>query len=233
MRRSGMHNIGVIIKKQLKDTLKNKTVLIQFVMFPVLTLIFENAITIPDMPELFFTKLFSVMYMGMAPLVAVASVIAEEKEKNTLRVLTMANVKAWEYLAGIGIYVWTICMAGAGVMATTLSSGDIPFYLGVMAAGFIISIAIGACIGIIASNQMAATSLSLPVMLIFSFMPMLAMFNDKIEKIAGIFYTQQIRELLGNMTFDGIKTETMLVVAVNALLALSLFFAAFKRKGLE
>ena len=228
-----MHNIGVIIKKQLKDTLKNKTVLIQFVMFPVLTLIFENAINIPDMPELFFTKLFSVMYMGMAPLVAVASVIAEEKEKNTLRVLTMANVKAWEYLAGIGIYVWTICMAGAGVMATTLSSGDIPFYLGVMAAGFIISIAIGACIGIIASNQMAATSLSLPVMLIFSFMPMLSMFNDKIEKIAGIFYTQQIRELLGNMTFDGIKTETMLVVAVNALLALSLFFAAFKRKGLE
>ena len=228
-----MHNIGVIIKKQLKDTLKNKTVLIQFVMFPVLTLIFENAINIPDMPELFFTKLFSVMYMGMAPLVAVASVIAEEKEKNTLRVLTMANVKAWEYLAGIGIYVWTICMAGAGVMATTLSLGDIPFYLGVMAAGFIISIAIGACIGIIASNQMAATSLSLPVMLIFSFMPMLAMFNDKIEKIAGIFYTQQIRELLGNMTFDGIKTETMLVVAVNALLALSLFFAAFKRKGLE
>ena len=228
-----MHNISVIIKKQLKDTLKNKTVLIQFVMFPVLTLIFENAINIPDMPELFFTKLFSVMYMGMAPLVAVASVIAEEKEKNTLRVLTMANVKAWEYLAEIGIYVWTICMAGAGVMATTLSSGDIPFYLGVMAAGFIISIAIGACIGIIASNQMAATSLSLPVMLIFSFMPMLAMFNDKIEKIAGIFYTQQIRELLGNMTFDGIKTETMLVVAVNALLALSLFFAAFKRKGLE
>ena len=228
-----MHNIGVIIKKQIKDTLKNKTVLIQFVMFPVLTLIFENAINIPDMPELFFTKLFSVMYMGMAPLTAVASIIAEEKEKNTLRVLTMANVKAWEYLAGIGIYVWTICMAGAGVMATTLSSGDIPFYLGVMAAGFIISIAIGACIGIIASNQMAATSLSLPVMLIFSFMPMLAMFNDKIEKIAGIFYTQQIRELLGNMTFDGIKTETMLVVAVNALLALSLFFAAFKRKGLE
>ena len=228
-----MRNIGVIIKKQIKDTLKNKTVLIQFVMFPVLTLIFEHTINIPDMPELFFTKLFSVMYMGMAPLTSVASIIAEEKEKNTLRVLTMANVKAWEYLEGIGIYVWTICMAGAGVMATTLPSRDIPFYLGVMAAGFLISIAIGACIGIISSNQMAATSLSLPVMLVFSFMPMLAMFNDKIEKIAGIFYTQQIRELLGSMTFDGIKTETMLVVAVNALLALILFFVAFKRKGLE
>ena len=228
-----MRNIGVIIKKQVKDTIKNKTVLIQFVMFPVLTLIFKNVIHIPDMPELFFTKLFSVMYMGMAPLTAVAAIIAEEKEKNTLRVLTMANVKPWEYLAGIGIYVWTICMAGAGVMATTLPSEDIPFYLGVMAAGFIISIAVGACIGVIASNQMAATSMSLPVMLIFSFMPMLAMFNDKIEKIATVFYTQQIRELLGNMSFDGMKTETMVVVAINALLALAIFFVAFKRKGLE
>ena len=228
-----MRNIGVIIKKQIKDTLKNKTVLIQFVMFPVLTLIFEHAINVPNMPDLFFTKLFSVMYMGMAPLTSVAAIIAEEKEKNTLRVLTMANVRAWEYLAGIGIYVWTICMAGAGIMATTLPSGNIPFYLGIMAAGFIISIAVGACIGIIASNQMAATSLSLPVMLIFSFIPMLALFNDKIEKIAAVFYTQQIREILGSMSFDGIGTKNLIVFAVNAILAVSLFFVAFKRKGLE
>ena len=228
-----MRNVRVIIKKQIKDTLKNKTVLIQFVMFPMLTLIFEHAINIPDMPDLFFTKLFSVMYMGMAPLSAVAAIIAEEKEKNTLRVLTMANVRAWEYLAGIGIYVWTICMFGAGIMATTLRLGDIPFYLRVMAAGFIISIAVGACIGIIAANQMAATSMTLPVMLLLSFMPMLAMFNDKIEKVAAVFYTQQIREVLGNMSFEGMKTENLLVIAVNALLAISLFFVAYKRKGLE
>lgn len=228
-----MRNIGVIIRKQLKDTIKNKTVLIQFVMFPVLTLIFEHAISIPDMPELFFTKLFSVMYMGMAPLTAVAAIISEEKEKNTLRVLMMANVKPWEYLAGIGIYVWTICMAGAGVMATSLPAGDIPFFLGVMATGFLISIAVGACVGIAAPNQMVSTSMVMPVMLVFSFAPMLAMFNDKIEKVAKIFYTQQIRMLLNNMTLDGIRPENIAVVAVNAVLALILFFAVFRRKGLE
>ena len=228
-----MRNIGVIIKKQLKDTFKNKTVLIQFVMFPLLTLVFEHAINIPDMPELFFTKLFSVMYMGMAPLTSAAAIISEEKEKNTLRVLMMANVKPWEYLAGIGVYVWTICMAGAGVMASSLPAKDIPFFLFIMAAGFIISIAVGACVGIFAPNQMVSTSLVMPVMLIFSFAPMLAMFNDKIEKIARIFYTQQIRVLLNNMTFDGIKPDSVVIVAVNAALAIILFFAAFKRKGLE
>ena len=228
-----MRNIGIIIKKQLRDTLKNKTVLIQFIMFPVMTLIMEHAVSIPDMPEFFFTKLFSVMYIGMAPLTSVASIIAEEKEKNTLRVLTMANVKSWEYLAGVGIYVWTLCMAGAGVMATGLPSSDIPFYLCIMATGFIISIAMGAAVGIFAPNQMVATSLFMPVMMVFSFAPMLAMFNDKIEKAARVFYTQQLRVLLGQMTFDGIKTETVLVIVLNALVALSIFFAAFKRKGLE
>lgn len=228
-----MRNIGIIVKKQLKDTFKNKTVLVQFVMFPAMTLLMEHAISLPGMPENFFTKLFSVMYMGMAPLTAAASIISEEKEKNTLRALTMANVKPWEYLAGVGLYVWVICMAGAGIMATCLPAAGIPFYLGVMAAGFIISIAVGASVGVFASNQMAATSLVVPVMLVFSFAPMLAMFNDKIEKVAGIFYTQQLRILMNQMSFDGIKTESILILTANALLAVVLFFVAFRKKGLE
>ena len=228
-----MRNVRVIFKKQLKDTIKNKTVLIQFIMFPAMTLIMENLVQIPGMQENFFVKLFAVMFMGMAPLTSVASIISEEKEKNTLRVLMMANVKAWEYLAGVGLYVWLLCMAGAGIMSTCLPSEEIPFFLGVMAVGIMISVAVGACIGIFSSNQMVATSLFMPVMMVLSFAPMLAMFNDKIEKVARIFYTQQLRNLFNQMTVDGIKKETLLVVAVNALLAAVVFFAAFKRKGLE
>ena len=228
-----MHNVGVIFKKQLKDTLKNKTVLIQFIMFPAMTLLMENAVKIPDMPELFFTKLFSVMFLGMAPITSAAAIISEEKEKNTLRVLMMANVKPWEYLLGVGLYVWTLCMAGAGIMATGLPASDIPFYLGIMAAGLMISVVIGACIGVFSANQMSATSLFVPVMMVFSFSPMLAMFNDKIEKVARIFYTQQLRVLMNQMSFDGIKTESILILIVNAVLAVVLFFVAFRKKGLE
>ena len=63
-----MRNITVIFLKQLKDTLKNKAVLIQFVMFPLMAVIMENAVKIDNMPEKFFVKLFSVMFVGMAPL---------------------------------------------------------------------------------------------------------------------------------------------------------------------
>ncbi len=76
-----MRNVSAIFRKQLKDTLKNKTVLIQFIMFPVLTLIMNNAIRIDGMPENFFVNLFATMYIGMAPLTSMAAIIAEEKEK--------------------------------------------------------------------------------------------------------------------------------------------------------
>ena len=76
-----MKHIIAILWKQIKDTFKNKEILIQFVMFPALTLIMEKAITIEGMPEHFFTNLFGVMYVGMAPLTSMASIISEEKEK--------------------------------------------------------------------------------------------------------------------------------------------------------
>ena len=228
-----MRNSVIILKKQLKDTLKNKTVLIQFILFPVMTLIMENAIKIDGMPELFFTKLFSVMYIGMAPLTSVASIISEEKEKNTLRVLTMANVKPWQYLIGVGFYVWFICMLGAGVMATGLKKEDIPFYLLVMAAGFAISILAGACIGVFSKNQMTATSIVMPVMLIFAFSPMLAMFNENIEKVARFAYTQQFKKIMDDMSFAEIKIDNICILAINAMLMMALFFIVFRKKGLE
>ena len=228
-----MRNVYIIIKKQIKDTLKNKTVLIQFVMFPLMTLVFENAINIEGMPDLFFTKLFSIMYMGMAPLTATAAIISEEKEKNTLRVLLMANVKPWEYLLGIAIYVLTICMAGAALMATCLDKADVAFYLLTMLAGFTISILAGSCVGIYSKNQMISTSLVMPVMMVLSFTPMLAMFNKDIEKFASLFYTQQLKTVLDGMSFDKIGTNNALTVMINALLAAGLFFAAFRKKGLE
>lgn len=228
-----MRNSLIIIKKQVKDTLKNKTVLIQFILFPVMALIMENAIRIDSMPELFFTKLFSIMYIGMAPLTSVASIISEEKEKNTLRVLAMANVKPWQYLFGVGFYVWIICMIGAGVMAAVIKKEDIPFYLLVMAVGFAVSILAGACIGIFAGNQMTATSIVMPVMLVFAFSPMLAMFNENIEKVARFAYTQQLKVFMDGMSFSGIKTDNILILAVNAMLMAVLFFIAFRKKGLE
>ena len=165
-----MNNIIAILKRQLKDILKNKT---------ILTLVMNHAITIDGMPENFFVNLFATMYVGMAPLTSMAAIIAEEKEKNTLRVLMMSNVRPHEYLLGIGSYVSLACVMGAFVIcaAGSYKPWEKVIFMGIMAIGIPVSLLVGAVIGVWSQTQMMATSVSIPVMMIFSFVPMLSLFN--------------------------------------------------------
>lgn len=122
------------------------------------------------------------MYMGMAPLTAMAAIIAEEKEKNTLRVLQMCNVNA--------IYIVFICMMGSLVIALAggYAANELLTFMLIMFVGHTISMLAGAAIGVYSKNQMIATSLTVPIMMIFSFLPMLSMFNNSIKKIAKFLY---------------------------------------------
>ncbi len=226
-----MNNIVAIFKKQLKDTLRNKTVLIQFVMFPVMTLIMTNAIKIQEMPENFFVILFATMYIGMAPLTSIASIISEEKEKNTLRVLIMSNVKPHEYLLGIGSYVWFACMLG-GIVICTAGGYNLQTsitFMGIIAIGILTSLLIGAIIGIWSKTQMMATSITVPVMMIFSFVPMLSLFNSTIEKIARVIYSEQISRMLNQINSLQLNVENIGVIGLNILIAAILFIIIFKK----
>jgi len=230
-----MKNISVIFRKQIADTLRNKTVLIQFLMFPVLVVIMENCVKIDDMPEHFFAKLFAVMFVGMAPLTCMSAVIAEEKEKNTLRVLLMSNVKPAEYLIGTGAYVFLMCSAGTAVFAVVggYTGSGLALFIAVMSAGIILSELTGAVIGVFSKDQMTATSVTVPVMMIFSFLPMLSMFNDTIRNAARVTYSQQISILIAGIGVSDISAESVIVIALNFAAASVLFAAAYKRKGLE
>lgn len=227
-------HMNAILWKQIKDTLKNKTILIQFLMFPVLTLIMENTVKMDGMAPNFFTNLFGVMFIGMAPLTSMASIIAEEKEKNTLRVLLLSNVNPAAYLLGVGIYIWSICMLGGLVIG--LAGGHegevLVKFMIAMGIGIFISILLGSVIGVFSKNQMTATSITVPVMMIFSFLPMLAMFNEAIEKIAKITYSQQIYEIFADLE-QSISLEAGVVLAVNFLVAVILFIVIYKKRGME
>ncbi|MCH5325550.1 MAG: ABC transporter permease [Eubacterium sp.] len=228
-----MNGIKTVFLKQISETLKNKAILIHFVMFPILAVIMESAVKLDDMPEHFFAKMFAVMFVGMAPLACMSSVISEEKEKNTLRVLMMSNVKPVHYLLGIGSYIWIMCMAGTAVFTVLggYQGADIAWFVLTMALGIIISMLVGAVIGVFSKNQMAATSVTIPVMMVFSILPMLAVFNETIEKIAKFTYSQQISVLINNNFED--MTESAVFIAINFVLAVVLFFIAYRKNGME
>mgnify|MGYP003473498510 FL=1 len=230
-----MKNITAVFLKQIKETFRNKTILIQFLMFPVMVIIMENAIKLENMPEHFFVKLFAVMFVGMAPLTCMSAIISEEKEKNTLRALMMSNVKPFEYLLGVGAYVFIMCIIGAVVFAVCggYEGKDLLVFMVIMGAGILLSSLTGAVIGVFSKNQMSATSITIPVMMIFSFLPMLSMFNENIEKVARITYSQQMSILINGIGNSAIKPESIIIIAVNFVVASILFTLAFRKKGLE
>lgn len=226
-----INHIRAILWKQLKDCLKNKTVLIQFLMFPVMTIIMENAISIPDMPEHFFANLFAIMYVGMAPLTSIASIISEEKEKNTLRVLQMSNVKSYEYLLGNAIYILFACMLGSLVigLAGGFVGGELLNFMIIMLLGHTTSILVGATIGVISKNQMTATSITVPIMMIFSFLPMLSNFNDSIRNVAKYIFSEQLYILLNNIKQVEITIETGIILSINFFIILIAFMVNYKK----
>lgn len=230
-----MRHIITIIRKQIKDTLKNKTVLIQFMMFPALGAIMVNMIRLEGMPENFFVTMFAFMYIGMAPLTCVSAIISEEKEKNTLRVLMMADVTPGQYLLGVGSYVFLACMLGGAVfcgLMENVTAGQRALFLLIMAAGIIASIVMGAAIGVGSRSQMAATSVTVPLMMIFAFLPMLSMFNDKIEKIARFTYTEQIRVLIGYLGEGGHPFQSIVIILLNIAVSGAAFSVLYRRRGL-
>lgn len=231
---SSFRRINAIFKRQIKDTLKNKTVLIQFVMFPLLTVIMANAINMGNMPENFFVNLFATMFIGMAPLMSMTAIMSEEKEKNTLRILLMSNVNAVEYLIGVGLYIIILCLAGSCVIASQGDFATVEFvkFIGIMLIGIVISTLVGAVIGICSKNQMSATSLSMSLMMIFSFLPMIASFNQSIGKVSKFIYSQQISNMLESVAKKSVNSQSLIILSVNFAIVVLVFLISFRKKGL-
>ena len=137
-------------------------------------------------------------------------------------------------LMGVGVYDFICCLIGTMLMSKSCGLDDAAWwnYMCVIMTGLVISIILGAAVGVLAKDQMAATSLSVPVMCIFTFLPMMAQFNGTIAKVAKFFYTQQLYLALTDINNVKIGTEGLIIVLANAVVIIGFFIFAFHKEGL-
>ncbi len=192
-----VQNISALIVKQLKDTLKNMPVMMLFIVYPCIALVMTQAMKDQAGSPLFFIAIFATMHCVFAPIVSISSILSEEKETNTLRVLIMSNVTLREYFISIGGFVLLANLATGCIfifaMDKTVTESLI--FLVALGGGCLISIIIGICIGLYAKNASAASGVAVPFSMVFSFLPMLSNFNKGIESVARFTYSQQISYL--------------------------------------
>jgi len=230
-----MRIIKAIFIKQAKDMFKNPMVLVMFIVFPAVAFIMTQLIAKPndDIPNNMFVTMMAAIFSGMGLVTAASAVIAEDIERKSLRFLIIAGVKPHQYLLGTGGF---FLLAGTVTSVVFVLIGDFTGtetmkFLTVMITGTVASILLGALIGMISKNQQAATSLGMPVAVIVGFTPMVAAFNETVEKIAGVLYTQQINVIVND--FSGNLFKPILVIFSNIAVFTVLFIVAYNKKGLK
>jgi len=230
-----MRSIKAIFIKQAKDMFKNPGVLVQFIIFPAVALVMTELVSKSNeyIPTNMFVTMMAAIFAGMALITSTASIIAEDMERKSLRFLVMAGVKPQEYLSGVGGF---ILLAGSVVSVIFGLIGyftwvELAKFLLVMITGVAASIILGAIIGILSKNRQAATAISMPVAIVLGFSPMIANYNKTVEKIAGVFYTQQLNVIVND--FSANFPKAMLVIVLNMSVLLFFFVIAYKKKGLK
>lgn len=225
-------NVLALLIKQIKDTLKNMPVLVLFVVYPCIAIIMTQAMQEQTGAGIVFLSIFATMHCVFTPIVAAASILAEEKEKNTLRVLIMSNVTLREYFISIGgfILIADLLTGSAFLFLISHRITEVLSFLTAMSIGCILSIILGICIGLYARNPAAANGLAVPFAMIFAFLPMLSNFNKSIENVSKFTYGQQISYLLSGKK---LSVAGVCIIIINVIILIILAAVLYKRSLTE
>lgn len=221
-------NVAALFIKQIKDTLKNMPVLVLFIVYPIIAIVMTNAMKDQGSVADTFSGIFGTMHCVFTPIVAVSSILSEEKEKNTLRVLILSNVRLREYFISIGGFILIADLLTGSLFLTSYDISPIVVvkFLASMGLGCLISIIAGICVGLYAKNTAAASGLAVPFGMVFAFMPMLSNFNKGIEQVSRFTYGQQISYLLSG---KDLSTLGIAVLLINTLIFMLLSAYLYKK----
>lgn len=188
--------VMAIFQKDMKDLSKNMYVGTTILMPLILALIYGNMI---DKPTIDIHYLVINLTLSIVTAFVQCAIIAEEKEKNTLRGLMLSPATIPEILGGKSLvtFILTIITLVLCAMLTGYEAAN----LGIIAIAIIIStlfyIALGTLMGLLSRTVMEASIVILPVMFLFGFGSILQPFAEDYPILVVIDYlpSTQLLEL--------------------------------------
>lgn len=231
------YKIKALFKLGVEDLTKNPNVFIYIIMPLAFALLYSNMDTLP---QDFTFSLCMLLNLSMVPVALMGTIIAEEKEKNTLRTLMLNNVKSSEILFAKALICMMFVLLNNILMYLIIGFSMDKFIL-YQLIGLFVSIAIilfGAFVGLIAKNQMSAGLLSMPFMVILMAPMFIGMVKNKTaENISSILPTDAMMTLFDNISKNtmGISKMSMPLIVILSWLIVSiiLFNIAYKKVGVD
>ena len=238
-----MHTLAVLIKKDFRLMFTNKNMLIMILLpigFAVLYQTIFGDVKEAGMPSNFVLTLCELLNLSAIPLTGLAMMVAEEKEKNTLRVLMLSDVSALEYIfskiISVLVLMELITIVIFFITATQLSY--LPMFLLVTTVTSISMLLFGSVVGLLSKDQMSTSTLSTPLMILFLIPPMFQNMNEVIDKIARIVPTTRMMAII-NDAMNGmsiLSQEHLLdfgIILAWILLGVVTFAMMYRKKGFD
>ena len=216
-----------LFMKDLKNCFVNKNVFLMLAL-PVLFGVMYKFLLGDILKEAtgsFVIVMCIVMTISIIPLNVLANMVAEEKEKHTLRSLMLANVSAADFLLSKA-FVALVLMLIDGILIFLVCQEPIGYFVYFLIFYILASLSVlffGALVGLLSKDQMSAGTLSSPLM---------------IEKIAVIFPTTSFQtlylQLSTNQPFFNQDTVIAIIVCIVwIILGVIAFMYGYKKKGLD
>lgn len=185
--------ISAIFMKDYKDFSRNIAVSIVIILVPVLAAFYGRA----GVGSLELHYMLINMAFAMVASFVQSCLIAEEKDKNTLRGLMLSPASTAEILIGKSLLSFSLTLFVIAISAYFLDYR--PVNIGVILIAIIISsifyIGVGTLLGLYAKSVMDASVLVLPVMIIFSLVTFITSFVEVYPILKVLKYLPNIQLL--------------------------------------
>lgn len=182
----------------------------------------------------------TVLNIGSVAITIPAMLMAEEKEKHTLRSLMVSSVSPSEYLMGslIPSFIFTMGIQALylPILVDKLHLQSVLIYLGVSALAILSANLLGMCLGLFAKDQMTASLIPMPLTIIIAGIPMLASRVEFISKINDYFFVSIADNALVKMIFGKVASVSLpqlLAMVVTLICCGGLFYWLYQRNGFE
>ncbi|WP_418555871.1 ABC transporter permease [Longibaculum muris] len=180
-----------------------------------------------------------VMNICMSGIYCVAASLAEEKEKNTLRTLMTSSVNGLEFFLGslIPVIGMMIVVNVILVFVTQMSLTAMQWfiYLLISTLASITGGIVGMIFGIFAKNQVSASTMTTPALLVLMMIPMFSGFNEVVEKISQCLFTGIVMDVIGDFTggIASIDIVSLMILIVEIIASILIFLYLYKKNGFE
>lgn len=230
---------AALFKKDFKDAMRNPSVGILLLMPVFFSLLLGKGSYSKLLGSNYILMMTTAMCLTMIPISYLATIIAEEKEKNTLRTLMLAGVSAGEFISSKILLVWLLMQIVnfLDFVIIGLPLHLLPMFLLITTFGSVCLLMFGAVIGIVCRNQMTTSLLSVPLMMFLIIPTIMSIASLHMQKIAELSPVEHVLRLFSVWAFGPSENtniaKSIIVILTWTAVSTVLYLIVYRKKRLD